>query len=182
MAVLDVALHLLLNGRETGGMVVGALAAVQREATDSRKLLHVLLPARIPDGVPGVVGVLLRGMHDVVVGARLVADALVDQMAWVLSAGFTRASAGLSETPVTAIRSFEFVGTAIGSGFVAPLAWEWGIAPTLFAATSLLLVAFVARIPTYEPRLSLHSTTIRTRNDSSSFLVLRGCLRQAPCV
>jgi len=80
---------------------------------------------------------------------------------------------------VTSIRSFEFVGAAIGAGFVAPLAWEWGIAPTLFAATSLLLVAC---IPTYELRLSLHSTTIRTRNDSNSFLVLRGCLRQAPCV
>ena len=57
-------------------MVVGTLTAVQRGAPDGLELLHILLPAGIPDGVPGVVGILLGGVHDVVVRARLVADAL----------------------------------------------------------------------------------------------------------
>ena len=79
--------------------------------------------------------------------------ALLDQMVWVLTAGFMRANETSSETVVATMRSFEFAGAAFGAGLVKPLVYAWGTVPTLFVAVAVLLVAFVICVPTFEPHL-----------------------------
>ena len=79
--------------------------------------------------------------------------ALLDQMVWVLTAGFMRANETSSETVVATMRSFEFAGAAFGAGLVKPLVYAWGTVPTLFVAVAVLLGAFVICVPTFEPHL-----------------------------
>lgn len=79
--------------------------------------------------------------------------ALLDQMVWVLTAGFMRANEMSSETVVATMRSFEFAGAAFGAGLVKPLVYAWGTVPTLFVAVAVLLGAFVICVPTFEPHL-----------------------------
>lgn len=79
--------------------------------------------------------------------------AIVDQMVWLLTAGFMRADESTSELTVATMRTCEFVGAAIGAAFVPPLAHMWGVMPTLFIATGTLLAAFVICVPTFEPHL-----------------------------
>lgn len=79
--------------------------------------------------------------------------ALLDQMVWVLTAGFMRANEMSSETVVATMRSFEFAGAAFGAGLVKPLVYAWGTVPTLFVAVAVLLVAFIICVPTFEPHL-----------------------------
>ena len=78
---------------------------------------------------------------------------LLDQMVWVLTAGFMRANETSSETVAATMRSFEFAGAAFGAGLVKPLVYTWGTVPTLFVTVAVLLGAFVVCVPTFEPHL-----------------------------
>lgn len=89
----------------------------------------------------------------VVVVLGIFSLALLDQMIWVLTAGFMRANETSSETVVATMRSFEFAGAAFGAGLVKPLVYTWGIVPTLSVTVAVLLVAFVVCVPAFEPHL-----------------------------
>ena len=89
----------------------------------------------------------------VVVMLGIFSLALLDQMIWVLTAGFMRANETSSETVVATMRSFEFAGAAFGAGLVRPLWYTLGIALTLSVAVAVLLVAFVVCVPAFEPHL-----------------------------